>query len=1231
MAELLPPRPSCAARLGQPSRPTQPLPPHTAVDGAYRGAKVGRNGAAMVGGAVAMMFRLFYKFKVSRRSAFEVRDLGAKGMGVVAARKIQKGELLLREQPLLVVSHCQDSRQLGTWEQEIEEALGRLPDDQLRSFWSLSDCHSETKTSAVGIVRTNALPIETAQGDMVGVYANVSRFNHSCNNNVNNSYQEEHGEVLHAIRDVEAGEELCITYIDLFMTRQERQEALRRTFNFKCTCPSCLQTGRDLLLSNEVRQRLSKLRSALPSAVAQGLGNQVMEKLIELIDQELEGNAAAKTYAYHMGFQLMKDVDPSKALTYAKEALEESKVSEGPESWVSQMLQSVIAEEKPAAPRSAFREVARKKWLIDLTGALVSTGRTSFAASRSEVNIHGVQDCVEYAAEICCRNAEGFGEYSMASDSVANIDAKGQIGGMQLVIHEGASDVPVMVPQGDGKMKVRWTLPEEAKQTIVKLRRVGNQNWYLCTGGAIAAPATETLATGLEEGIEYEAMVSFFINNRWCCESPISKPACIGELKLPAPPTQPKEPRLYVMDVSQGIMRVRWQYFSCVPPLSGALVRFRAVGARKWLFAHPSSGALIDVSPEKEPDLIPFPQTEVDVRGLPLGIRFEACVAFRNKLGTGPFSKESEIGHIGMLAARMLKCTYCFQDFDLQTAEYTRALENFWCPLCRFRHLDPFNAIVEQSGILRHHMFMRPSVSFNLDLPELKAWRKEDQSIFARCIKVNSDITAQVWPTKLIVVINGAEVFRIEPPEEGHVRRDVPKDISAGLRPGMNSVTVSIEDEHPSSYAFAIVRTQPRTAEQIAEDTNSCEEDDALRRVCMLLKDTWGIKEVENGDAKEEFQKEPEDEKMEDAENAPKAEPDKLEEKDIPEKDADEKDEAKPAPEPELPNGTATIDSDEEVTCVLSNKLKLRCPLSFERVDIPVRGETCMHLQCFGLAAYLESNLKMRALNNSLGTSKNLCWSGFLEESLDAMGQSASTAEMPEAQEGQHTISLAATEIIRVAGMSGYHTSVIVDDQEYFFDSIGILEAKPLFSHMLPEPPEPDIDATGLDLPPSRHPSGPLRSPSREPVVTRIGSSAYSGRDLVAALHQYFERGTYDVFYKNCNTFTDAALYFLTKTRMPAYCNRIERLVTATDPVSVSLLNRIFKAMVEHQQGVEVEGDIYVPNPLSAGFSVEKLIRKLEGESETESSGSDSEESEDEPPSLARRLSELPSKLVSGL
>ena len=35
-----------------------------------------------------------------------------------------------------------------------------------------------------------------------------------CRSEVNNSYQEEHGEVLHAIRDIAKGEELCITYIE---------------------------------------------------------------------------------------------------------------------------------------------------------------------------------------------------------------------------------------------------------------------------------------------------------------------------------------------------------------------------------------------------------------------------------------------------------------------------------------------------------------------------------------------------------------------------------------------------------------------------------------------------------------------------------------------------------------------------------------------------------------------------------------------------------------------------------------------------------------------------------------------------------------------------------------------------------------------------------------------------------------------------------------------------------
>merc|ERR1719486_1040088 len=104
---------------------------------------------------------------------------------------------------------------------------------------------------------------------------------------------------------------------------------------------------------------------------------------------------------------------------------------------------------------------------------------------------------------------------------------------------------------------------------------------------------------------------------------------------------------------------------------------------------------------------------------------------------------------------------------------------------------------------------------------------------------------------------------------------------------------------------MALVHTYPRTVEQISADIAKFPEEQARERVCKLLEDNWneGIKATEE-------------------------------------------------------------DEDDEIQCVIANKLKLRCPLSFERVVIPVRGDSCMHLQCFGLGAYLESNVKMRALNN---------------------------------------------------------------------------------------------------------------------------------------------------------------------------------------------------------------------------------------------------------------------------
>merc|ERR1719183_960996 len=100
----------------------------------------------------------------------------------------------------------------------------------------------------------------------------------------------------------------------------------------------------------------------------------------------------------------------------------------------------------------------------------------------------------------------------------------------------------------------------------------------------------------------------------------------------------------------------------------------------------------------EEADPVLPPVIEVDVAGLRPGVRYEACIILRNKLGAGPPSSASEAACIGRPFPRLMKCMFYYEDFDLQHAEYTKAVENFWCPAARFRNLDPFNAVVEPDG-----------------------------------------------------------------------------------------------------------------------------------------------------------------------------------------------------------------------------------------------------------------------------------------------------------------------------------------------------------------------------------------------------------------------------------------------------------------------------------------------------------------------------------------------------
>ncbi|GAB5583340.1 histone-lysine N-methyltransferase SMYD3 isoform X3 [Prionailurus iriomotensis] len=78
----------------------------------------------------------------------------------------------------------------------------------------------------------------------VGLYPSMSLLNHSCDPNCSIVFNGPHL-LLRAVRDIEAGEELTICYLDMLMTSEERRKQLRDQYCFECDCIRCQTQDKD--------------------------------------------------------------------------------------------------------------------------------------------------------------------------------------------------------------------------------------------------------------------------------------------------------------------------------------------------------------------------------------------------------------------------------------------------------------------------------------------------------------------------------------------------------------------------------------------------------------------------------------------------------------------------------------------------------------------------------------------------------------------------------------------------------------------------------------------------------------------------------------------------------------------------------------------------------------------------------------------------------------------------
>ena len=172
-------------------------------------------------------------------SSIRVDQTSEKGQGVFALRTFQRSDLIISEKPLFTMKYSfgEDPCEF------LAEKIRALDRDSQRQFFALSNTlKTEIKNPLLAIFTTNAIPMG-ADTLNAALYLTFSRFNHSCASNAaycwNSAAKEER---LYAMREIKAGEEITVSYIDEKMyceARVQRRQAILQGFNFLCQCAAC--------------------------------------------------------------------------------------------------------------------------------------------------------------------------------------------------------------------------------------------------------------------------------------------------------------------------------------------------------------------------------------------------------------------------------------------------------------------------------------------------------------------------------------------------------------------------------------------------------------------------------------------------------------------------------------------------------------------------------------------------------------------------------------------------------------------------------------------------------------------------------------------------------------------------------------------------------------------------------------------------------------------------------
>ncbi|KAK6189334.1 hypothetical protein LQW54_013373 [Pestalotiopsis sp. IQ-011] len=179
---------------------------------------------------------------------------------------------------------------------------------------------------------TNSFQINLGghDGQHFGNFPEVSRFNHDCRPNVAFYIDDKLTHHTHAIRDIEPGEELTISYLDSFRVREVRQQRAHASWGFACTCSQCSLSKNEADKSDARLFSIYKVENLLADLGNRQVSPDMIEQLIELYKEERLHFKVADAYTLAaLNYNILGMTEM--AQKYARLSIEQGLIEHGPD------------------------------------------------------------------------------------------------------------------------------------------------------------------------------------------------------------------------------------------------------------------------------------------------------------------------------------------------------------------------------------------------------------------------------------------------------------------------------------------------------------------------------------------------------------------------------------------------------------------------------------------------------------------------------------------------------------------------------------------------------------------------------------------------------------------------------------------------------------------------------------------------------------------------------------